>query len=280
MSDKEIDSYVQGTDHRNISAREAHTVQIAPEITNNGLGSNTEYSPASGANVLLDNGRMMNVEMPDTSSIDALAEFRKQETLAGAMRDRGLYLRTLTPTEARIEVEREYIPELKRLYGYVYDAKSALDEYQDDEANFITKAVIQDVYVMMTSPEYKKIHCHGPLHYNNTILKDSDLMQNWYEIKRSSVAALPGAASYDIWYLPRGVVQKDLEVDSAERAKAAYISGRPALVRTFNRAYEIADAKKKEFQKALAEIPTSEGVIGLFKQCTAMKNEIEKSGAK
>jgi hypothetical protein len=276
MSSKETDSYVQGTDYRNISAREAHALQIAPEINTMESVSTTEYSAASGAHVIVDNGRMMKIEMPDAARINAEADLRKQETIAGAMRDRDLFLRTLTPTEVRIEIEREYIPELKRLYAAVYDAKNAIDEYQDDEQQFITRGMIEDVYVRMSSPEYRRVHCHGSLHYNNTILKDVDLMQNYYEIKRSSVSALPGATSYEIWYLPRGTTQKDLEADSLARAKLAYSSGKPLLINLFNKAYKDAAVKSKELQDALASIESADNVISRFKQFKPLKDEVTK----
>lgn len=238
-----------------------------------------DYNPRTGSHVLEDTSRMVQPVATDTPrqqarelAIAAAEElFRRNEEEANER----FRLSLMTPTERRSDVERNYIPKLREAIEAFHSAKAELDNYQSDEQNFIAHAARIAVYNNYTAEGYKRVTSEGRRQYEAFILKDMDLMQNYYEVHRQYIG-LAGSDRCHIYYLPRGTVQADLEPAALEAARKLFVDGKPALERKFLKAYEVAEAIKIEFQRKLAELETAESIIADFKRVTAIKAAFEK----
>lgn len=231
------------------------------------LQGDTEFSGSrkDGDHYTLKNkGGMMTPIMTEDEALNQRREMLRNETQQAFnrecdARDEELRWRTLTPSQKRDEVERKYIPIVKAAYDAVYEAKGAIDAYIDDELPACIRGSVKRVYVDYSMPEYNRVVCYGKYHYENTLLKDDDLQDNYREIHRTT--PLQGGSTFVIYYLPRGVTQKDLEPKALEMERAAYVSGRPSLERKFDAAYANAKAMRDEFDRALSAIETADFVL-------------------
>ncbi|WP_407732521.1 hypothetical protein ACJJVG_08840 [Pseudocitrobacter faecalis] len=228
-----------------------------------------DYNPATGAHVVKAepaafdgiNEEAFEKSVAEANAIQERTQWEREEAERVAIQEAQERFDSLTPTEQRIETERRYFNLLKGAYEELAEAKEKLSNIETDDESAARLRAHNAVYGTFTAQAYKRVHSPGNTYYNDVILKDADLQEN-YVLKH----VINFGTTKMLCYLKRGVTQQ--EVFDEELAKELAIIQRLDHKGRAEQAYVNAWLKvegfNKQFMKALAEIKTADSFIAEF----------------